>query len=250
MKLSKEIVAIAGGVGALCAGAAVAAVKIFHPKTPSTSSGDGSSESPESVHCDDGFDKKGFDGEGFNRDGFDRFGFDRNGCNRHGFNRDGFNCNGFDRAGYDKNGYNASGTDRAGRDRKYYSDRASQIIGLANKAHEQMKQCEFPYALHDIREGLECAIQCLIWHWKGESSYKGKLSKDVKTCERYLGKEMSGKVRRAINHCNDTQHFNEPATHEKTYDQVHFCYMTLLETADMVRNLSEEQLRFKDARHF
>lgn len=235
MKLSKELVAIVGGVGTLCAGVAVAAVKILRPKTSTAACGDCPSEDPELPQCGDEFDKKGFD-----RDGFDLFGFDRNGYNRHGFNRDGFNCNGFDRSGYDKNGYDACGTDRAGRDREFYRDRAFQIVELANKAREQMKQYEFPYALHDIREGFECAIQCLVWHWKGEGSYKGKLSKDVKTCERYLGKEMSEKVRGAIRHCNDTQHFSDPTRHEKTYDQVHFCYMTLLETAAIVRNISEE----------
>lgn len=251
MKLSR-IVFANRGVRILGAEALSYFVKLFHlnsDKHKRPSKNEINNRRTSNKYDKTGFDKDGFDREGrdrngrdkngFDAEGYDRNGFDRTGYNRYGYDRGGFNREGLDRGGYDRCGYNVKGVDRAEKSRAFYIETAEDIESIAGKAHKQMKQGEFPYALHDIREGFEIAAHCIVSHWRGEAAYKKRLSKDIETCRKYLGEEMFGKIKGAIRHCNDTQHANDAMRHEKTYDQTHFCYMTLLEVAAIVKTLGE-----------
>ena len=188
----------------------------------------------------EGFDRWGYDREGFNREGLDRGGYNRKGFNRFGFSRDGFNAEGLDRKGYDRRGYNSDGLDRSGHGSEHYEREIERIKSLAEKAHGRMKEYEFPYALHDIRNGFEIASRCIIEHWKGTSYLRKTLSGNLDRCKKYLGEELYEKARSAVRHCNDTQHDSEPKRAEKTFNQVFFCYKTLLEVAEVAGECSKQ----------
>ena len=102
----------------------------------------------------EGRDREGRDKEGRDRQGFDRWGRDINGRDRYGYDDDGYDVFGYDRQGYDKQHYNKDGEDKSNHTREYYRSKIKEMSDLAGKAHTQMKEKEFPYALHDIRIGL------------------------------------------------------------------------------------------------
>lgn len=182
----------------------------------------------------DGFDCEGYDHEGFDKSGFNRFGVDREGYNRNGFDRDGYDRSGKDRLGYYKSGYNSEGLDRGGKSFDYYNEEIQKIEDILKKAHGQMKNGEFGYALHDIRIGLEKGVKCIITHWKGDSFIKEKLDDNITVCKScaLLPRDFIEELYDAKNHCNPLQHDTDV---QKDYGQVHFTYKVLEELSDKIK---------------
>ena len=185
----------------------------------------------------DGFDCEGYDHEGFDKSGFNRFGVDREGYNRNGFDRDGYDRSGKDRQGYYKSGYNSEGLDRGGKSFDYYNEELQKIEDILKKAHGQMKNGEFGYALHDIRIGLEKGVKCIITHWKGDSFIKEKLDDNITVCKScaLLPRDFIEELYDAKNHCNPLQHDTDV---QKDYGQVHFTYKVLEELSDKIKVLT------------
>lgn len=204
----------------------------------------------------DGFDRNGFDKEGFDRHGYNRAGFDRDGYNtegynargynRYGYNRDGRNERGFDRDGYDLEGYNWSGydrlgykrdgIDRSGNTKAYYVQKVSEMEGNSRAAHIQMKAGQFPYALRDIRVGVEKGIKAILAHKVGKGYDDNRLDYNIGVCSRnnVFQQEFIEKLYSAKMHCNDTAHDD----YEKTYNQVHFSYKVLEKVIETLKQFT------------
>lgn len=191
----------------------------------------------------EGYSRQGLDIDGFNREGLDNEGYDRLGYNvqgfdRRGLDRDGFDAHGYDSKGFDRRGYNALGEDRSGHDSEYYETIIAEMRQLARKAHGQMKQGEFAYALRDIRVDTERVLKAIIEHkGKGLEEFDN-LSSMISKCRRskFISEELCEKLDGLRGQCNDTQHDTRK---EKNYDQVHFCYMTLNEAIDRLEALTQ-----------
>lgn len=184
----------------------------------------------------EGFDRYGLDIEGFDREGFSRQGRNREGFDRRGFDLSGFDASGFDASGFDRMGYNVDGLDRSGKDVNYYNSRLEEVSHLTEKAHHQMAEKEYPYALHDIRQSIEICLKCILEHkGDGPEEYE-RVGHLLDRTSSHFEDDFTDKVRGALKHCNDTQH--DSADGEmKNYNQVYFCYMTLQDLTEKTRSL-------------
>ena len=154
-----------------------------------------------------GFNMQGYDREGYNSRGYNFSGYDRNNRNQLGYDKNGYDINGYDRNGYNSDGYNLSEIDCSGYGREYYTKKLLEMSHLLKSSHSQMKAGKFPYALRDIRVGLEKGVKCIIEHKKGSKRCAENLYKNIDICSRYalLDEDFIQKLHNAKNHCNDTQ---------------------------------------------
>lgn len=100
-------------------------------------------------------------------------------------------------------------------------------------AQLQMKMRNFPYALRDIRIGIEKGVKCVICHKLGDRYCDSNLNRNIDTCSRnsVFDNDFTNKLHSARNHCNDTAHDNC----EKTYDQVYFAHKVLEEVTEYLK---------------
>lgn len=184
-----------------------------------------------------GFNQDGFDKEGYNREGLDRRGFDRSGFNARGFDKSGFNADGYDWKGFDSQGYNADGIDRSGNTKKYYAIKIHEMEENSRTAKEQMNLYRFPYALRDIRVGLERGVKAILAHKLGKGYEDNSLNDNLTVCSRnkIFDQDFTEKIHSAKTHCNDTSHEDC----EKTHEQVYFCRAVLNELIDELKRVTD-----------
>lgn len=215
------------------------------------------------IYNEDGFNNRGFNREGYDRDGYDKDGYNSAGYDRNGRDKDGYDKEGYDVAGYDVAGYDRDGRDRRGYDRRgydkegydedgfnsqgyksngldcsdygkeYYMQKIKEAKELLQSAAREMKRGELPYALHDIRIGLEKCIKCIIEHRIGEEYCEGTLHHNIEVCSEHelFSDAFIEKLMSAKNHCNDAQHDSDI---EKGYNQVYFSYKVLEEVLELL----------------